>query len=504
MNSGFPAPTVGWLIVVLPKRTYVLISWNNDREWLRQNYAGSCTQRQRNIHETNRSHKIKGRIEMTKEHSQAAAKRDGVRADGIVVTGATGFVGGELLKRLLRRTDDRPIVCLVRASSDEHACDRGHSTLTTLLGRNAMPHEVDRIEWIRSDLEEVHLGWSSQTWRRIAQQTNEIFHCAASVSFDLPLDEAHHINVTGTIHVHELALTAQRLNHKFKRFHHVSTAYVSGRTTGKVDANFLPADRASNFRNTYERTKARAERYLRESTTKSGDDRVPVSIYRPSIVGGDTLTGITTNWNVLYVPMKMTALGRLPQFPRGGQALVDSVGVDVVVDAMLALSEAACLDLHAFHLTAGPTTFTVDDLLGQTADQAEARGDYAPSRTKLVTITKWKAMEAAAKAVAKAPKAIGKVQKQARIAVRSFSKCSVYVPYTMVSTVFENSSETALLKQYGVVQPDGMTYLDTIIGYALETKFGVDAAASIESVTRPMVASPMSQSDTFVAEVEAV
>ena len=205
--------------------------------------------------------------------------RDGV----IVLTGSTGFLGSHLLQRLLER-DGRRIVCLVRAESADGARQRGVAAFEESNQRSLTPSEAQRIRWQRADLEEARCGMSTIRWQALADEVTEIFHCAASTRFDLPLDEAQRINVDGVIHLHALAAAAAR-HHAFGRFHHVSTAYASGRTSGLVGPDHLPTDRARNFRNTYERTKARAERFLRAQAD------VAVTIYRPSIVAGDSVSG---------------------------------------------------------------------------------------------------------------------------------------------------------------------------------------------------------------------
>lgn len=388
----------------------------------------------------------------------------------ILVTGATGFVGGELLKRLIRR--NATIVCPVRADSATAAAERGAARIVDLVGEAEAARVQHRIEWIRSDLEEARLGWDSDTWRRVAQCTSEIYHCAASVSFDLPLDEAHRINVDGTVHIHELAETAQIIHGQFRRFHHVSTAYVSGTVSGRVDAHHLPNDRAGNFRNTYERTKARAERYLRERASAGGLDVAPVSIYRPSIVGGDSVTGQTDNWNVLYVPLKMTARGMLPAFPIGGRAIIDSIGVDYVVDGMLALGEHSTEPLEAFHLVAGPGAFDMVEMFSTMTTTATEHPDFKPSNTKLLGPGRWTGLTTAMKLAARAPKSWGNLQRTGVQAQRGLDGCSVYVPYTRVDTIFENAREVAILRTDGVAMPPAAEYLQTIIDYALDTNFG--------------------------------
>ena len=401
----------------------------------------------------------------------------------IVVTGATGFLGGVLIQRLLADRSIDSLVCPVRADSPDHAAQRGHDRLVTLLGAPDAEAQRGRVRWIKADLEERRLGWDSTTWREVATTTAEIFHCAASVSFDLPMAEATRINVDGTKNMHELATTAQTIHGQVRRFHHVSTAYVSGVAEGKVSADHLPADRASNFRNTYERSKANAERFLRASVAGSDPDAVPVSIYRPSIVAGDTATGVTDNWNVLYVPMKMTARGMLPLFPMGGRALIDSVGVDFVVDGMLALRQHATKPLHAFHLTAGRSAFTLDELFDTTSRKADAHPGFTPSKTKLLSTTEWQAFTAGMRLAANAPKRLGRLRRIGTQAERGLKSCAVYVPYTRVNTIFDASDEHRLLRTHGVTMPAGDEYLDTIVDYALESDFGKRKPAAAPSAS---------------------
>lgn len=401
----------------------------------------------------------------------------------IVVTGATGFVGGELLKRLLGRLGGGRIVCPVRADSPAHAEERGRQRMIELIGTAEATLKAAKVEWIRADLEDERLGWDSHTWRRVATTTSEIYHCAASVTFDLPLDEAQRINVDGTIHIHELAETAQAIHGQFRRFHHVSTAYVSGcKAPARVDAHYLPEDRAAAFRNSYERTKARAERFLRAKATETTDDVVPVSIYRPSIVVGDTVTGVTDNWNVLYIPMKLQARGMLPFFPSSGKALLDTIGVDFVVDGMLALGEESTESLEAFHLTAGPAVPTVDDLIRHTFERANAHANFTPSPTKLLGRSEWSALVNSMRLASRVPKKLKGVRRMGAQAMRGLQNVGVYVPYTRVDTHFSARKEHAVLANYGVTMPDGQTFLETVIDYALATDFGKHAVAVADVV----------------------
>ena len=112
----------------------------------------------------------------------------------------------------------------------------------------------------------------------------------------MPLEQAQRINVGGLLQVHTCSIVAAALG-RFRRLHHVSTAYAAGRTTSDVRASeMLASDDERHFRNTYEGTKARAERFLRDCA------EVPWTIYRPSIIVGDSRSGRTRSWNVCDAP----------------------------------------------------------------------------------------------------------------------------------------------------------------------------------------------------------
>lgn len=393
-----------------------------------------------------------------------------------VVTGATGFLGGELVKQLLVDSD-RQLLCPVRAGDCGHAAERGALRLAELFGDRVGEYR-SRVTWLPGDLEVPRLGWSPMRWDGIAQRTVEIFHCAAAIRFDLPLEDAHRINVDGTRHVFELAAAAARADGRFSRFHHVSTAYVAGRRGGWVDADFLPPDRPWAFRNTYERTKARAERWLRARACP----QVPVSIHRPSIVAGHTTTGATSCWNVLYVPMNMIVKGRLPVFAGRRDAPLDSVGVDYVVRAMVEFARTDEAPLHAHHLTAGSKSFTVGDQIRVASVHGTAAGDpVAP--TRLLNRVQWAVLAGSVRAAAAMPKALTRIDRlstisrRARLMRRGLGQCIVYLPYSRVKTRFDARSEHAELAERGVVMPDGLDYLNRITEYAVATGFGRDRAA---------------------------
>lgn len=284
----------------------------------------------------------------------------------VLLTGATGFVGTELLARYLERTD-RHVYALVRAPSDAEAAARLRTVLAH--GRRGDGAKLERVTAVAADLERDGLGLSSERRAELARSVTDIVHSAASVSFELPLDDSRRINVQGTRHMLDLARDARDAG-GLDRFAYVSTAYVAGTHAGEFHEDQL--DVGQDFRNSYERSKFEAERLVRDAAAT-----LPVQIFRPSIIVGERSTGWTTSFNVLYTPLKAFARGRLAVLPARKSAPVDVVPVDYVADAIFTLATGGVED-HAetFQLVAGPAATTV----GVLAEQAARHLDRPPPR----------------------------------------------------------------------------------------------------------------------------
>lgn len=238
-----------------------------------------------------------------------------------VLTGATGFVGSLVLERLIAR--GAPVVALVRAADDADARRRLRELALLTWGDEAV---VASVEVVAADVERDRLGLGAEAYDALAARAGAIVHCAASVRFDLSEEDAHAINVDGTERMVAFASHA-RSRGAAGRFVHVSTAYVHGRTPGlarETGPLALP-----EFRNTYELTKHRAEAVV---TRLEG-----AAIVRPSIVVGDSQTGWTSSFNVVYPPLRGLVTGVLEVVPAPAEAILDLVPVDQVVDVVCAL-----------------------------------------------------------------------------------------------------------------------------------------------------------------------
>jgi thioester reductase-like protein len=358
-----------------------------------------------------------------------------------LLTGATGFLGGEVLVRLLER-DEGPVYVLVRAEDDETADERLRSLLESLLG--SAGRWSDRAVAVRGDITRRWLGMSARRQDWLAERVDRIIHCAASVSFAMPLERQRGINLHGTRRMIELArLVAQRGG--LESFVHVSTAYVAGTRPGEFREDDL--DVGQDFRNPYERTKFEAELLLRERAWG-----LPIQILRPSIVVGDSATGWTPAFNVLYGPMKAFARGAYPVIPADPSAPVDVVPVDFVADAVLALAGRPG---STYHLTASDRASSVGELieLGSATASRPAPRVLPPSLYRRLIH----------------PILVRSGSERRRRALR---RSEVYFPYFAMRTRYDNSAARSSLAPRGIEAPPLASYFERLMAFAQAADWG--------------------------------
>jgi long-chain acyl-CoA synthetase len=261
----------------------------------------------------------------------------------VLVTGATGFLGQELLARFLER-DDRHVHALVRAPDDEAAAAR------------LVDHP--RLSAVAGDIEQPGLGLDERRADELAERVTTVVHCAASVSFSLGLEESRAVNVVGSRRMVELAHRCAERGDGLSRLAYVSTAYVAGTHAGEFSEDSL--DVGQSFRNPYERSKFEAERLVRKRA-----EGLPLQVMRPSIVVGDSRDGWTSSFNVLYGPLRAFARGAIPAIPARRRSPVDVVPVDYVADSIHELASEG--PDGTFHLVAGRNATSVGRLIELTA-----------------------------------------------------------------------------------------------------------------------------------------
>lgn len=138
----------------------------------------------------------------------AYEKKDG----GILLTGATGFLGIHLLDELYKTTSKK-IYCLIR---NKIKFEEYIKLFTSIKYPN------NRIVPIIGDISDKKLGVTDKIYKELFTQVSDIYHSAASVSFFCPWEKAKTINYIGTCNVIKFAEKSKA------KLHHISTMSVSG------------------------------------------------------------------------------------------------------------------------------------------------------------------------------------------------------------------------------------------------------------------------------------
>jgi thioester reductase-like protein len=360
---------------------------------------------------------------------------------GVLLTGATGFLGGEVLARLLERGDKR-VYALVRAGDEDEATARLRDRIASLLGRTEPYSRLAAA--VPADLTAPGLGIPEAKRAWLAERTSLVIHCAASVSFTLGLPESRAINVEGTrglLDFAELAVDRGGL----ECFTHVSTAYVAGSHRGRFSEHDL--DVGQDFRNPYEQTKFEGEQLVR-----SRGESVPVQVLRPSIIVGDSRTGWTPSFNVLYWPLRAFTRGAYPAIPAKRSAPVDVVPIDYVAASTLALAGRPGT---TYHLTAGRRASTVGEVVKLAAGYLKRRPPtlLPPMLYRHVVH----------------PLLMRSGSERRRRALR---QSEVFFPYFSMGNRFDDELTRAALESSQIEPPPLRSYFSRLMEFALRARWG--------------------------------
>ncbi|HET9720554.1 MAG TPA: SDR family oxidoreductase [Solirubrobacteraceae bacterium] len=362
----------------------------------------------------------------------------GTSAGGeVLLTGATGFLGTELLARYLEQ-DTRSVIALVRANDDRAAQRRLDATLAGALGEAAAEYRP-RVQAVAADVGRPGLGLSPRKRNALAERTEVVVHCAAAVSFDQPIGGAREVNVGGTS---EMLAFAQCAMHRggLARYVHISTAFVGGTHPGAFSERDLYL--GQGFRNTYEQSKCEAELLVRSA------QHLPTTVLRPSIVVGDRNTGWTSAFNVIYWPLRAFAKGLLQSVPAVPSSPVDVVSVDYVADAVHALAVHPAAGGRTFNLTAGPAISS----LGEIASIASSYFRQPAPRLIPPEQFDFEAVDP--------------------LRQRVFAEAAAFFPYFTTETTFDSSESQALLGPLGVRPSPLPEYLDRLLDFATRSRWG--------------------------------
>lgn len=260
----------------------------------------------------------------------------------IYFTGFPGFLGSELLPRILARSSDSIAHCLVQPKFAALASERALALIAL------RPELAGRIRIVDGDL--------TQPLRKPADDITEIYHLAAAYDLSVARDVAMKVNVEGTRNVLALAKECRALD----RLHYISTCYVSGRYAGQFNETDLA--KGQSFNNYYEETKYLAEADVQAAMAAG----LPATIYRPSVVVGDSRTGATQKFDgpyfVIQWLLRQPSVATLPVIGNPAKYRFNVVPRDFVIGAIDYLS-ARPASVGKVYQLADPAPLTVDETI---------------------------------------------------------------------------------------------------------------------------------------------
>lgn len=367
----------------------------------------------------------------------------------VFLTGVTGFVGRYVAVRLLARDDVDGLDVLVRARDEQHARERLVGSLEFAVSTEQARELVGRMTPIIGDLRSERFGLDDAAWQGLAERTTHVLHGAANVRFDQDIEDARSYNVFGSKQAARLARDAQASG-GLDRFDWVGTAFVAGLRRDRVLESEL--EHEAGWKNPYEQSKYEAERWLKEHASD-----LPLTVFRPSIVVGESSTGATTNFGMLYWPIRVYAKGWWRTVVGSAQTPVDIVPVDFVADAIDVLSRPGQPVGPTYHLTSGPEGAVS---IGALADLAqEYFGGRAARFVDPDFFLTW--VRPVVDMFIWGPK---------RRVLRQGGR--FFIPYMAGNPLFDNRETTEALAAHGVAVPKVRDYFANLLDYARETDFG--------------------------------
>jgi NAD(P)-dependent dehydrogenase (short-subunit alcohol dehydrogenase family) len=352
------------------------------------------------------------------------------------VTGATGFIGSYLTRRLVKR--DATIYVLVRKGSLER--------LARL--RDECGVDDKRMVAIVGDLAKPNLGVGAADLRKLAGKIDHVFHLAAIYDIQAPAEAQYAANVDGTRNAVAFAEAVRA-----GCFHHVSSIAAAGLYEGVFREDMF--EEAEELDNPYFRTKHEAEGIVRRECAR------PFRIYRPGFVVGDSKTGRIDKIDGPYYFFKTIQKMRQvlpPWMPtigiEGGR--INIVPVDFVADALDHVAHRKGLDGKCFHLT-DSSPYRVGEVLN-----IFARAAHAPQMTMRINAKMFGFIPAP---ILYGLGSLAPVKRAMKVVLTDLGIPRDVFPFINWPTRYDNREATKALKGSGIAVPDLETYAPRLWDY---------------------------------------
>ena len=346
----------------------------------------------------------------------------------IFLTGFPGFIAERLVARLA--ADDVQFYLLVQSAF----VDKAKDAIEQIAKDTKTP--LENFVLVEGNITKPGLGIAAEDLETIRAETTDVFHLAAVYDLAVAKDVAYAVNLDGTKNVNAFVRSLPHL----KRYNYISTCYVAGMRTGRIVEADLAHD--AGFRNYYEETK-----YLAELEVEKLKADLPVTIFRPSVVVGDSRTGETAKYDgIYYLIQYLRKAPKLLRFINVGNPNVrlNLVPVDFVVDGIAVLShdEAAVGKTIAL---ADPNPLATSELFDTIAENLTGNRSVITPPAVLVQRS---LMLPFSPAVTGLPHS--------------------GVPYFFIAQTYDTTTASSLLAKYQITCPNFRTYAPNLLKFVAE------------------------------------
>ena len=256
----------------------------------------------------------------------------------IFLTGATGLIGSYLLKILLE--NNHKIYVLARSKKDKTAKDRVIESVKfwdeTVLSKN-----LSNLTVLEGDITQDNLGLDKTSQDILKNEVEEVYHSAASVSFNLPFEKISKINVDGAKNLLKTLFEWQQFG-KLKKVNHLSTTYVCGDYEGNFREENL--ELGQGFRTAYEKSKFEAERVVNEYRKKG----LWMDVFRIPVVGAESSTGKTPVIQAFSQMLRLWCSELFSVFP-GKELELHYIPVDFLSQAIVCIASHTKIKNQNYH-----------------------------------------------------------------------------------------------------------------------------------------------------------
>lgn len=252
----------------------------------------------------------------------------------VLLTGGAGVLGSALVEYL---APSYHLICLTHKSVIRHPL----------------------VECVAGDITRERFGWDGAAFAQLAGRLDWIIHSAAQTRLEGNGEEILRTNYTGTRTMLELAALAHC------PLYHISTAFAT-------PCDYYPGVAAET---SYEAAKRQAEQLVKASGVRA-------SIFRPSIIIGDSVGGCMPSFQGFHLTLALLMAGVLPLVPSPEQAFVDVIARDVVAEAIKAALDRELLG-DDYYLSSGAGAPTAGAMLDLVVSMA-ARGGPVRQRPKCI------------------------------------------------------------------------------------------------------------------------